>query len=64
MCVCVSVSVFVFVCADSGKQKRIRLFSGDSMESGDFRDSRDPSSEKAPFVMTPFSVPIKVSKKA
>ena len=37
-----------------GKQRRIRPFSRDSRE---FRDSRDSSSEKTPFVMTPFSVP-------
>ena len=29
-------------------------FSGDSREFRDFRDSRDSSSEKSPFVMTPF----------
>ena len=32
--------------------------SRDSRESRDFRDSRDSSSEKTPFVMTPFPVPI------
>ena len=42
---------------DSGKQRRIRSFSRDSRESRDFRDSRDFSSEKTPFVMTPFSGP-------
>ena len=42
---------------DSGKQRRTRPFSRDSREFRDFRDSRDSSSEKTPFVMTPFSVP-------
>ena len=42
---------------DCGKQGRIRPFSRDSRESRDFRDSRDSSSEKTPFVMTPFSGP-------
>ena len=42
---------------DSGKQRRIRAFSRDSREPRDFRDSRDSSSEKTPFVMTPFSGP-------
>ena len=42
---------------DSGKQRSIRPFSRDSRESRDFRDSRDSSSEKTPFVMTPFSGP-------
>ena len=42
---------------DCGKQRRIRPFSRDSGESRDFRDSRDSSSEKTPFVMTPFSGP-------
>ena len=37
------------------KQKRIRPFSRDPGEY--FRDSRDSSSEKTPFVMTPFSGP-------
>ena len=40
---------------DCGKQRRIRPFSRDSREFRDFRDSRDSSSEKTPFVMTPFS---------
>ena len=40
-----------------GKQKRIRPLSRDSRESRDFRDSRDCSSEKTPFIMTPFSGP-------
>ena len=40
-----------------GKQRRIRRFSRDSRELRDFRDSRDSSSEKTPFVMTPFSSP-------
>ena len=41
-----------------GKQSTIRPFSSDSRESRDFfRDSRDSSSEKTPFVMTPFSGP-------
>ena len=39
---------------DCGKQRRIRPFSRDSREVRDFRDSRDSSSEKTPFVMTPF----------
>ena len=39
---------------DSGKQRRIRPFSRDSRE---FRDLRESSSEKTPFVMTPFSGP-------
>ena len=43
--------------SDCGKQRRIRPFSRDSRESRDFRDSRDSSSEKTPFVMTPFSGP-------
>ena len=42
---------------DCGKQRRIRPFSRDSREFRDFRDSRDSSSEKTPFVMTPFSGP-------
>ena len=42
---------------DSGKQRRIRPFSRESRESRNFRDSRDSSSEKTPFVMTPFSGP-------
>ena len=37
------------------KTKEIRPFSTDSREFRDFRDSRDFSSEKTPFVMTPFS---------
>ena len=41
----------------SGKERRFRPFSRDSRESRDFRDSRDFSSEKTPFVMTPFSGP-------
>ena len=39
---------------DCGKQRRIRPF---SREPRDFRDSRDSSSEKTPFVTTPFLVP-------
>ena len=42
---------------DCGKQRRLRPFSRDSREFRDFRDSRDFSSEKTPFVMTPFSGP-------
>ena len=42
---------------DSGKQRRIRLFSRDSGKFRCFRDSRDFSSEKTPFVMTPSSGP-------
>ena len=42
---------------ECGKQKRIRSWPRDSREFRDFRDSRDSSSEKAPFVMTPFSGP-------
>ena len=42
---------------DCGKERRFRPFSRDSRESRDFRDSRDFSSEKTPFVMTPFSGP-------
>ena len=41
---------------NSGKERIIRL-SRDSREFRDFRDSRDASSEKTPFVMTPFSGP-------
>ena len=37
-------------------------FSRDSREFRDFRDSRDSSSEKTPFVMTPFSGPENRSK--
>ena len=44
---------------DCGKQRRFRPFSRDSRGFRDFRDSRDFSSEKTPFVMTPFSVPEK-----
>ena len=44
---------------DCGKERRFRPFSRDSRESRDFRDSRDFSSEKTPFVMTPFSGPEK-----
>ena len=40
---------------DCGKQRRIRPFSRDAGELRDHRDSRDSSSEKTPFVMTPFS---------
>ena len=36
------------------KIRRIRPFSRESKEFGDLRDSRDSSSEKTPFVMTPF----------
>ena len=39
---------------DCGKQRRLRPFSRDSREFRDFRDSRESSSEKTPFVMTPF----------
>ena len=42
---------------DSGKQRRIRPFSRGYWEVRDFRDSGDSSSEKTPFVMTPFSGP-------
>ena len=42
---------------DCGKERRFRPFSRDSREFRDFRDSRDFSSEKTPFVMTPFSGP-------
>ena len=42
---------------DCGKQRRVRPFSRDSREFRDFRDSRDSSSQKTPFVMTPFSGP-------
>ena len=42
---------------DCGKQRRIRPFSRDSREFKHFRISRDSSSEKTPFVMTPFSGP-------
>ena len=44
---------------DCGKERRIRPFSRDSREFRDFRDSRDSSNEKTPFVMTPFSGPVK-----
>ena len=44
---------------NSGKERRIRPLSRDSREFRDFRDSRDSSSEKTPFVMTPFSGPEK-----
>ena len=39
---------------DFGKERRVQPFSRDFR---DFRDSRDFSSEKTPFVMTPFSGP-------
>ena len=39
---------------DCGKQRRIRRLSRESREFRDMRDSRDSSSEKSPFVMTPF----------
>ena len=42
---------------DCRKQTRVRPFSRESRESIDFRVSRDSSSEKTPFIMTPFSVP-------
>ena len=42
---------------DCGKERRFRPFSRDSREFRDFRDSRDFSSEKTPFVMTPFASP-------
>ena len=42
---------------DCGKVRSFRPFSRDSRESRDLRDSRDFSSEKTPFVMTPFSGP-------
>ena len=45
------------VLPDCGKERRIRPFSRDSREFRDFRDSRDSSSEKTPFVLTPFSGP-------
>ena len=48
---------------DCRKQRRIRPFPRDSRELRDFRDSGASSSEKTPFVMTPFSGPEKwVSK--
>ena len=47
---------------DCGKQRRVRPSSRDSREFRDFRDSRDSSSEKTPFVMTPFSGPEVVVK--
>ena len=40
--------------SDCGKERKFRAFSRDSRESRDFRDF---SSEKTPFVMTPFSGP-------
>ena len=43
--------------SDCGKPRRVRPFSRDSREFRDFGDSRDSSSEKTPFVMTPFPVP-------
>ena len=43
--------------SDCGKERRFRPFSRDSRKFRDFRDSRDFSSEKTPFVMTPFSGP-------
>ena len=42
---------------DCGKQRRIRPSSRDSRDSRESRESRDSSSEKTPFVITPFSVP-------
>ena len=42
---------------DCGKPRRIRPFSRDSREFRESRVSRDSSSEKTPFVMTPFSGP-------
>ena len=48
---------------DCGKQEKIRPFSRDSREFRDFRDSRDSCSEKTPFVMTPFSGPVRVPKR-
>ena len=42
---------------DCGKSRRIRPLSRDSRESRDFWDPRGSSSEKTPFVVTPFSVP-------
>ena len=42
---------------DCGKQMGIRPFCRDSRESSEFRDSRDSSGEKTPFVVTPFSGP-------
>ena len=47
---------------DCGKERRIRPFSRDSREFRDFRDSRDSSSQKTPFVMTPFSGPEKLRR--
>ena len=41
----------------SGKQRRIGPCSRDSREFRDCRDSRHSSSEKTPFVLTPFSGP-------
>ena len=43
--------------SDCVKERRLRPFSRDSREFRDVRDSRDFSSEKTPFVMTPFSGP-------
>ena len=43
-------------------KRRIRPFSSDPRESRDLRDFRDFSSEKTPFVMTPFSRPDKTKK--
>ena len=42
---------------DCGKQRGFPPFARDSREIRDFRDSRDLSSQKTPFAMTPFSVP-------
>ena len=42
---------------DCGKERRFRPFYRDSRDIRDFRDSRHFSSEKTPFVMTPFSGP-------
>ena len=44
---------------ECGKQWRIRPLSRDSGEFRDFRDTRDSSSEKTPFVMTPLFDTIK-----
>ena len=45
---------------DCGKQRTSRPSSRDSREFREFRVSRDSSSEKTPFVMTPFSGPEKL----
>ena len=50
----------------TGKQRRIRPSSRDPREFKDFRDSRDPrdsSSDKTPFIVTPFPVPDRADPK-